>query len=222
MCEHVFVFENLTSNQKGAIAEAEIRAAATRANIALYDPTTGHSRADLIFEIGDKLFRVQVKWGRVSAARDVIIVHVGGCYLGANGYVHSTYSETEMDLLAVYCGELDRCFLLPSSVFCGVGAIQLRLTPARNNQRACINLADEYEFAGAIAQLVEHLDGIEGAVGSSPTSSTDSPSASGPAVTLGSNVLWGDLSGVMDRVRGGEEIIVTRRGKPQFKMTPLT
>jgi prevent-host-death family protein len=41
-------------------------------------------------------------------------------------------------------------------------------------------------------------------------------------VTLGSNVLWGDLSGVMDRVRGGEEIIVTRRGKPQFKMTPLT
>ena len=32
-------------------------------------------------------------------------------------------------------------------------AIRLRLTPARNGQHACINLADDFSFDGAVAQL---------------------------------------------------------------------
>ena len=33
-----------------------------------------------------------------------------------NGYVHACYTEEEIDLLAVYCGDLDRCYLLPSAL----------------------------------------------------------------------------------------------------------
>jgi hypothetical protein len=58
-----------------------------------------------------------------------------------------------VDLFGVYWGDLDRCFLLPAQLLAGRTAGYLRLTPARNGQRACINLADNFTFDGAVAQL---------------------------------------------------------------------
>ncbi|HTX47230.1 MAG TPA: hypothetical protein VMD48_13155, partial [Solirubrobacteraceae bacterium] len=51
--------------------------------------------------------------GRLGPQQDVVVIRIGGSWLSPNGYVRSTYSENEVDLLAVYCGELNRCFLLP-------------------------------------------------------------------------------------------------------------
>ena len=88
------------------------------------------------------------------------------------GYVVSTYREDEIDLFGVYCGSLDRCFLLPWSICAEKGVVQLRLAAPRNNQRSCINLAEDYDFPGAIAQLGERLHGMQEVAGSSPASST--------------------------------------------------
>ncbi len=67
--------------------------------------------------------------------------------------MRGTYTENEVDLFAIYCGELDRCILLPSTVGAGKTELRLRLTPARNGQQLCITLAADFDFAGAIAQL---------------------------------------------------------------------
>ena len=211
----------LTTNDKGTIAESEIQTAALKAGLAVYKPVSGHSRADLMFEKGDGLWRVQVKWGRLSKAGDVVIVASGGSYLTPGGYVRSTYDEHEIDLFAVYCGALDRCFLIPISMVAGIHAIQLRLTPPRNNQRACINLASDYDFDGAVAQLGERRHGMAEARGSSPLSSTESPPVTQPAVTVGSNTFRDKLGYWMDRVAAGEEVIITRRGRPRFRMLPV-
>lgn len=40
----------LTTNDKGTIAESEIQTAALKAGLAVYKPVSGHLRADLIFE----------------------------------------------------------------------------------------------------------------------------------------------------------------------------
>src|SRR5207248_54150 len=69
------------------------------------------------------------------------------------GYVHTTYTLAEVDLFGVYCGALDRCFLLPAARCVGMRQIMLRLSPARNGQQACTNLADDFTFDGAVAQL---------------------------------------------------------------------
>jgi hypothetical protein len=56
--------------------------------------------------------------------------------------------------------------------------VQLRLAPARNNQRRGIHWTRDYEFAarirsfGAVAQLGERLAGSQKATGSSPVGST--------------------------------------------------
>ncbi|MGH2822453.1 MAG: group I intron-associated PD-(D/E)XK endonuclease, partial [Thermoleophilaceae bacterium] len=143
----MFVLDN---NRKGAVAEAEIATAAVRLGIPVLKPVAEHGRYDLGFEIGSQIFRVQCKWGGVDRDRAVVVVRVGGSWCGPKGYVKTTYGENEIDLLAVYCGELDRCYLLPAALVAGMRGIYLRLTPPLNAQRASINLASEYEFAGAI------------------------------------------------------------------------
>jgi PD-(D/E)XK endonuclease len=204
-------------NHKGTLAELEIAAAATKLGIPVYKPLSEHSRADLVLEIGSRLARVQCKWGRLSARGDVMFIRCGGSRRGPSGFVRSTYSVDEIDLLGVYCGALDRCFLLPVSLVADRHAIQLRLTPPRNRQRACINLAEDFDFEGAIAQLGERSAGSRKVAGSNPASST-SP---GPdAITVGSNPFRDALGYWMERAAGGEEVIITFRGKPRIRLSP--
>ena len=206
----------LNSNDKGPIAELEIATAAVRLGVPVYKPLNEHARADLVFEIGERLWRVQCKWGRVGVDGGAVLVRVGGSRCVPGGYVRSTYTEREIDLLAVYCGELDRSFLLPVRLVAGKQQVQLRLLPSRNGQQACTNLAENFDFEGAIAQLGERLSGTQEVVGSSPTSSTSAPD--GP-ITIGSNPFRDKLGYWMERVARGEEVLITHRGKPRIRLT---
>ena len=146
-----------------------------------------------------------------------MIARVSTSWYSPGGYVRTTYAETEVDLFAVYCGDLDRSFLFPVALVAGKHEVRLRLTAARNGQLACTNLADDYDFGGAIAQLGERSAGSRKVVGSSPTSST--PSFDGP-VTVGSNPFRDKLGYWMERVAAGEEVIITHRGRPRIRLSP--
>jgi prevent-host-death family protein len=206
----------LSSNHKGAVAELEIAAAAMKLGVEVFRPLSDHSRADLVLDLGHRLLRVQCKWGRLTPERAAVVVHLGGSRRGLSGYVRTTYTAAEVDAFGAYCGELDRCFLLPAERFAGTWSAQLRLIAPRNNQEACINLADSFDFDGAIAQLGERRHGMAEVVGSSPTSSTTAPEA----VTVGSNPFRDRLGYWMDRVAGGDEIVITRHGKPRIRLSP--
>ena len=143
----------MNSNDKGAVAEQAIVLAAMKAGIPVLRPVGEHGRIDLALDINGELLRVQVKWGRLSRSGDVVIVLLRTSRCTTRGHVRGTYGEGEVDLCAAYCGELDRSFLLPATQFLGRQHVHLRLTPARNGQRACINLADDFAFDGAVAQL---------------------------------------------------------------------
>ena len=168
MHEHTFVPAD-NGNHKGAVAEAKIAAAAIELGIPVLKPMSEHGRYDLVFDMAGRLRRVQCKWA--NRRGDIVVVYLGGSYLSPHGYVRTTYSSDEIDAVAAYCSELDRCFLIPGGLVAGKYMLHLRLGPARNSQRAAINMADDYDL-GAIAQLGERSDGIRKVVGSSPTSST--------------------------------------------------
>ena len=135
------------------MAEQAIVLAATRLRVPVWRPVGEHGRADLALEIGGQLLRVQVKWGRLNRERDVVIAALVTSRCTPHGHARSTSAEHEVDLFAVSCGDLDRCFLLPAQLLANRTVVYLRLTPARNGQRACINLADDFTFDGAVAQL---------------------------------------------------------------------
>ena len=165
----------LTTNQKGAIAEAAITLEAVRLGIVVYRPAVEGARADMIFEVGSRLLRVQCKWARLLG--HAVEVRARTCRRGPAGtYVRGTYSADEVDAVAAYCEKNDACYLLPVSLFASQTSVYLRIAPARNNQRRLVHWADEYRL-GAIAQLGERHAGSVEVVGSSPTSSTSEPSS---------------------------------------------
>ena len=201
-------------NLKGAIAEQAITLAAVRLGIPVYSPVAEHGRADLALEIADRLYRVQCKWGRLGRNGSVIVVGVESNRCTPSGYVRTKYERTELELVGVYCGAVDRCYLLPQSLFVGKRAVQLRLEPARNGQRSCINLAEQYEFDGAVAQLARapewHSGGRE----------FESPQLHlQPPVSIGSDEFRTKLGYYLDLAAQGQELFITRWGKRYLRMS---
>lgn len=168
----------LTTDQKGAIAEACISATAVKLGLGVFRPVSDGERYDLILDLRPKLVRVQCKWA--SRHGDVVIVRCYSCRRARDGLLKRSYSSDEIDAIAAYCMELDRCFYFPVEWLRTRSTIQLRVGPSRNNQRALINWADEFAFErlksenpGAIAQLGERVSGRDEVAGSSPAGSTD-------------------------------------------------
>ena len=154
-----------TTDQKGSIAESAAAAAAIKLGIDVYKPLSDGTSCDLIFDLGGRLTRVQCKW----AARygDVLVVRFHRNRRTKNGLLRRGYTPEEVDAFAAYSMDLDRCHFLPFERFARNPAVQLRLTPARNNQQIGINWAVGYEFGatlarfGAVAQLGERLAGSQ-------------------------------------------------------------
>ena len=156
-------------NEKGAISEAAIAYEAVRAGIGVFKPLSEHSRADLIFDFGSQLLRVQCKSARRCG--DVLIIRLVTSRHTPGGYVRGRYLPDEVDLIAAHCHELGRTYLIPFRLLEGMSGFQLRLAPPKNGQRAALNWAADHEFPGAVAQLAERLSGTQKATGSNPVSS---------------------------------------------------
>jgi prevent-host-death family protein len=203
-------------NHKGNVAELAIATAAAELGLSVLKPLTEHERYDLVLGVAGRLLRVQCKWG--SQQGEVVTVRLRSSYHSpTRGYVTSTYDDSEVDAVAVYCGQLQRCYLLPIDLVSGLGAVTLRLSPARNNQRAALNLAAEYEFRGAVAQLEERVAGSDEVRGSSPLSST------GPTSTreeVGAHQFRNHFGLYMERAAAGAEILIRRRGQPYARLGP--
>jgi hypothetical protein len=159
----------LSTNQKGAIAEAHITAAAISLGIPVLKPVVDGLRYDLVLDLGTRLLRIQCKWA--NRENDVIVVRGRTSRHTPRGYVCTTYSAAEVDGIAAWCPETGDCYFIPIRDIDGRARMHLRLMPARNNQELLVHWASEYRL-GAIAQLGERRAGSAKAGGSSPPSST--------------------------------------------------
>jgi PD-(D/E)XK endonuclease len=159
----------LTSNQKGAIAEAHITAAAIKLGMVVWRPAAEGCRYDMILDVDGRLLRTQCKWA--SRSGDVIVVRISTCRHTPRGYVKTTYSADEIDGVAVWCEDTGECYFIPIADVDGQGFLHLRLAPARNNQELLVHWAADYRL-GAIAQLGERGTGSAEVGGSNPPSST--------------------------------------------------
>jgi PD-(D/E)XK endonuclease len=157
---------DLTPSQKGAVAEAEIAAAATRLGLVVLRPLCDGARYDLGIDVGSRVLRVQCKWA--ARLEDVLMIHVTTCRHTPRGYLRTTYSDDEIDAVAAYSEATDRCYLLPIADIADRSAISLCLTPTRNNQAQGVRWAEDYELTRSMrrhydADLSPHADaGREG------------------------------------------------------------
>ena len=160
----------LTTNQKGAIAETAIAHCAVRLGVEVYRPVAEGGRFDLIFVFPDgTLGRVQCKWANL--VRGAVAIRLYSCRRAAEGMRTRLYTRDEIDAIAAYCPETDACYYLPIAEFAGRRIVHLRTRPARNGQLKRLHFAEQYAL-GAIAQLGERLAGSQKVGGSNPPSST--------------------------------------------------
>jgi PD-(D/E)XK endonuclease len=199
-------------NREGAIAELKVATAATSLGVSVLRPMTEHGRYDLAFEVGGRLLRGSVKWATMRG--DVVVVRLQSTYLTRTREVRASYGADEIDAVAAYCARLER-YLLPIELVQGVRMIHLRLNAPRNGQRAALHWAADYELPGAIAQLGERSAGSRKVVGSSPTSSI--PGARCETV-VGAHEVRNRFGWYLERAAAGEDIRVTRRGRPYVRL----
>jgi PD-(D/E)XK endonuclease len=141
----------LTTDQKGAIAESAIVAVAIKLGVEVYRPLVEGGRSDLIIEVESKLLRVQCKWAPLQG--EVVVVRCYSTRRAREGLRRRCYSASEIDLIAAYCPELERSFLLSADQFDGRTHVFLRVAPSRNNQRAGINWAEDFAFEARLRAL---------------------------------------------------------------------
>jgi len=122
----------MTPSHKGGVAEAAITAEAVKAGALVFRPVLDGGRYDLIFDVEGRLLRVQCKWS--CRKGDVIVVNTRTTRLTPRGYLRTTYDASQVDALATYCAELDRCYVLPIEDVAGKQVVHLRLAPAANGQ----------------------------------------------------------------------------------------
>ena len=132
----------LSTDQKGAIAESAIVHAAIKLGIGVYRPLSHGERYDLILDVRSNLLRVQCKWAYQKG--DVIGIRAYSCRRSRDGLLRRAYNPSEVDAFAAYCLPLDRCYWFPMEWLRGRKVVHLRLRPTRNNQRAGVNWADDF------------------------------------------------------------------------------
>ena len=142
----------LTTDQKGAVAELAIAHAAAILGVGVFKPLTDGERYDLIFDLRPRLVRVQCKWA--SRLGDVLIVRCRSCRRSRAGLVHRGYSSSEIDAIAAYSRDLDRCYFLPFDRLDGRSTVQLRFKRSRNNQWMGVNWADDFSFEAKLTPLL--------------------------------------------------------------------
>ena len=204
------------TNRKGAIAEMKIATAATELGVPVLRPMTEHGRYDLAFELGGCILRVQCKWGALDRAgrrgkrtgarpRDACRTDTS---TPATRRRRSTSSRSiaESSIAATFCRAR---WLL------GAERSGYALAPSRNAQRACINLASDFEFQGAIAQLGERSAGSRKVGGSSPPSSTPT------RTEVGCHQFRNHFGFYLERAAAGDIIEVSRRGRPYARLVPV-
>ncbi len=205
-------------NHKGNVAELAIATEAARLGLSVLKPLTEHEPYDLVIGVAGRLLRVQCKWAKKEG--DVVAISLARNRRGPDGFIRRNYSAAEVDAIGAYCSDLDHSFLIPIELVDGRWAIQLRLAPARNGQRAALHFADKYRL-GAVAQLAERYRGTVEAGGSNPPSSTlDVESDLPVSEEVGAHKFRNHFGYYMERAAGGTEILIRRRGKPYARLGP--
>ena len=142
---------------KGDMAELMVAADLVKRGYRIALPFGEDNDFDLLFwrPPARELERVQVKYTESDGS--VVTVRTRSHSL-TKGKVRATkrYTKDMIDWLAVYDATTDRCYYVPATEFGdGMSMLHLRLTPALNNQRLRVRLAEAYTAPEIVAPTIQ-------------------------------------------------------------------
>lgn len=142
--------QSLKTKQKGVITELQCITYFYELGYPVSIPYGDNSRYDFIVDIDGCLLRIQVKTSRELDDGNVIEFSCRSTRVNSGGAVYRRYTSDEIDYFATYYK--NECYLVPVQE-CAVNK-KLRINPAKNNQKSCINLAEDYRADIQIKELL--------------------------------------------------------------------
>jgi hypothetical protein len=127
----------------GQLSEIMVAAELARAGYLVSVPLGENSRYDLIADKDGRLFRVQVKTGRLR--NGAIIFACYSSHSHRKGPSCRSYSN-EVEFFGVYCRELETAYLIPIEDTASLTGA-LRVDPPRNRQNRKIRWASAYALS---------------------------------------------------------------------------
>ena len=122
---------------KGYIAELYVTARLIEDGWRVLNPVGENHRYDLVAEKEGTFIRIQVKY--VTPKNGVLAVNCRS----SNNWSVLHYSAKEIDMIAVFNSENKSIYYIPVSKI-NRSLFKLRLSPAKNKQKAKIHLAEEF------------------------------------------------------------------------------
>jgi hypothetical protein len=141
----------LTTNQKGFVAETAVIHECAKLGVPVSKPLDDQ-KYDLVFDLGEKLLRVQCKWAALNG--EVVVIRTRTSRRGPDGHIHRSYAPGEIDAIAAFCPDTRSCYLLPLELSVDRAAVQLRVGPTRNNQTLGIRWARDFELGATLRSLL--------------------------------------------------------------------
>ena len=108
----------LTTQQRGLITEKEVELFFNKLGYMVSIPTYYHSRYDLVVDINNKLYKIQVKTANITKANTGIIIPTCSCGRNNEGSHKKPYLKEEVDFFATIWN--NQCYLFPIEICKGV------------------------------------------------------------------------------------------------------
>jgi hypothetical protein len=119
----------MESHRKGELAQAKVELVALEKGYIVSRPAFV-ARYDLVIDDGEKLSRVQIKYGGGSAAHTDNSVVVSLNYTDRKG-IDNAYKSSDVDALAVYVPRVDKVLWFTPEQFCGRMKLQIKVEGAK-------------------------------------------------------------------------------------------
>lgn len=129
------------TKDKGDLGVAKVFADLVEKGFGLLFPATEHAPFDLVaYDEAGRFIRVQVKYR--AARGGVIQLAFNSTWSDRHGVHKRPMDKASVDVVAIYCPDVDACFYVDPSLF--GGAITLRLEPTKNCQQIGVSYADSF------------------------------------------------------------------------------
>lgn len=102
----------MNTQTKGDWAELRVASAIRRLGYTVLVPFTESEQYDLGFDTGDRFVKAQVKYAKLQD-NGTVKVSCLGTNSSKTGNNRTFYTEDDIDGIAAFCGDMERCFWIP-------------------------------------------------------------------------------------------------------------
>lgn len=129
---------------KGGIAQAKAEIRALEKGFLVSKPIVEGSRYDMIIDDGEKLHRVQIKYGGTLQKKATGSITVDFRKTSNNGKIKEGYTSKEVDAIIIYIPYIDEICWFPIELLDGKKSLTIRYEKSKNNQSKNVFLVEDY------------------------------------------------------------------------------